>query len=101
MLQADRVEEAKRANPNRSIQDLAAMFKRRPNWVWELLRIGRLPDRIKDYVRGLGPYVNRSSVTSIDLLRISRLPAEAQLPGFDELMRKRNQPRSSKMLAQG
>jgi len=63
VLLADRLEEVQRLDSTLSIQTLATLFGKRPNWVWRLLRAGRLPDRIRDYVRGLGPYVKRSDVT--------------------------------------
>jgi len=89
ILQADRLEEARRENPNRSIKEPSATFGRKPNWVWRFLRIGRLPVQIKDHVRGLGQRVGRSQVTSIDLHRIARLPVELQLTEFEKLLRKR------------
>ena len=94
IMQADRLEEVKRVNPSRSIQELASMFGRKPNWVWGLFRIGRLPVGIKDFVRGFGPIVLRSQVTSIDLLRIARLPSELQQARFAELLMKRGMPQS-------
>jgi hypothetical protein len=89
ILQADRLREITETNPDRSIKELAALFGKRLNWVWGMIRIGRLPLRITDYVRGLGPYVNRSAVTTIDLLRIAGLPVQAQLLRFDELLKRR------------
>jgi hypothetical protein len=94
ILQSDRLEEATRANLNCTVNDLAAKFGKRPNWVWGLIRIGRLPTRIKDIVRGFGPTVLRSQVTSIDLLRIARLPSELQQTRFAELLMKRGMPQS-------
>jgi len=78
--------------PAPSIQDLADSSRERPNWIWMFLRIGRLLDRIKDYVRPLGPYVHRSPVTSIDLHRIASLPASEHQAKFDDLVKKRTLP---------
>lgn len=90
VLESDRVVEIAKRMPGATHAEIGRAAGISANWAGDLLRIARLPDEIKTYVRALGPYVRQSQVTGIDLRRLLLLrDSQKQLASFHTLLRKR------------